>query len=141
MRVVNAILSSFCAIIIIICSIAQFHHHDENGKMVVFSCTEHVYGNHNHNHTPIDGYCIDHSHCSHGCNDGNHQDEKNCSLKINIAKAEKKNIPHIIISCIIIDDIASDIEQNKKDYPIVTDEHFLSGDYSAFNSLRAPPSV
>lgn len=136
MKVFKTILSSFCAIIIIICSIAQFHHHDENGKMVIFYCSEHICGNH-HFHTTTDG--INQQPCTHGCNDGHHQDEKNCSLKINIAKNENKNLNQIIISCIIINDITNDLAQEKSVYFCINDIPLLYQYYTSSCGLRAPP--
>lgn len=136
MKGYKSILSIFCAIIIIICSVVQFHHHDINGKMVIFSCSEHICTNH-HFHISIDG-TSQHT-CTHGCNDGHHQDEKNCSLKINIAKPENKNLNQIILSCIIIAVASNDLKQE-------TTKHFHIGDtpLKSYNgiishSLRAPP--
>ena len=138
MRILQAILSAFCAIIIIICSIVQFHHHDETGKMVVFSCSEHLSDSvHTHEH-------LNHhecNHCSHGCNDGHHQDEKNCSLKINIAKAEKKNLQQIIRACVIINDFISDSNNHENDYFFITDTPLYSYDGLPATGLRAPPTV
>lgn len=137
MRALKAILSSICAIIIVFCSIAQFHHHDENGKMVIFSCMEQICNNdQHHSHEGIA-----HRHCSHGCNDGHHQDEKNCSLKINIAKPEKKNINQIIISCTIIADILNDFISETNEYFHVTDTPLRSHGNISSCGLRAPPTV
>lgn len=138
MRICKAILSSFCAIIIIICSIIQFHHHDETGKMVVFSCSEHFSDIvHSHEHFDFHKY----NQCSHGCNDGHHQDEKNCSLKINIAKTEKKNIQQIVIACVIIADFFSDLNNNDKELFFITDTPLQSYDGFPATALRAPPTV
>lgn len=138
MRLITAIFSSLCAILIMICSVAQFHHHDITGKMVVFSCTEQYCHHHNHHHEPL--LAADECNCSHGCNDGHHQDEKNCSLKINIVNIEKKSFPHIIISCIlIIDDIVEDLTRIQNEFSIPKNQTFISGDYHLRMSLRAPP--
>lgn len=132
----KSILSVFCSIIIVICSIVQFHHHDNDGKMVVFSVSEHVCSD-SHEHEPMCG--VNHSPQSHGCQDGHHQDEKNCSLKINIAKIEKKSIPQIVISCVLIDNTLSDISQIENHFLIPWDESFISRDCIGIHLLRAPP--
>ena len=88
MRFVLKILSIFNTIVILLCSIAQFHHHDETGKMVIYSYTNFKYCE-NHYHESNQN-TIDKHHCSHGCHDGNHEKEKSCSHRFSIAKVENK---------------------------------------------------
>ena len=104
MRVLQSIISTICAILIVICSIAQFHHHSHDGSMVVFSYDNVISCDHNnHQHHSTQHLASDCTY-SHGCNDGHHQDEKNCSLKINIVKPESKQFSKIILACMIITD-------------------------------------
>lgn len=142
-RTIKAIISLICAMLIIACSVAQFHHHDNDGRMVVFSCTKqfaHKQDIHNHNHIHHSTEC---SNCSsHGCHDRNHQDEKNCSLKINIVKPENKQFSKIIIVCMLITDLllnACDIITQI--FFIQTDVDISPTDISSSLRLRAPPSL
>lgn len=139
MRIFKSILSALCAIIIVICSVVQFHHHDVHGRMVVFSTTEDVCceAGHHH-HEPING--INSGTCNHGCNDGHHQDEQKCSLKINIAKTEKETLSKIVIVCIKIADILCDTEIGARcEYVIPKSVPIQSLVSLSAKALRAPP--
>lgn len=139
MRTIQKIISIFSALIILICSIAQFHHHDETGRMVVFCCSSDLcHSAHNHKSTHD---IANNNICSHGCNDGNHQDEKNCSLKINIAKVEKKSFSPIIFFCKIFDNTIKNISQIENILYIPQNEFYLLKISKQTHSLRAPPIV
>ena len=105
MRLYKAILSTFCAFFIIFCSIAQFHHHADDGSMLIFSCkTSLCDGNHNHNHIHEHNSLAGNT-CKHGCHDGHDQNENQCSLKINIATPENKQNNEFVYWCIVYDEI------------------------------------
>ena len=138
MRFFTAILSLICAIQIIICSIVQFHHHNHSGEMMIYSYSKQYCDHHSHEHEPL--IAADKCIGTHGCRDGHHQEEKNCSLKINIVNIEKKSIPHFIIAYFrIIDDIVADFTRIRNEFDIPKKHFFISGDYHLRMSLRAPP--
>lgn len=140
MRFIQSVISTVCAILIIICSIAQFHHHDHDGKMVVFSCTEELACNHaEHHHDALQ--CIEHNTCSHGCHDGHHQDEKNCSLKINIVKPENKQIAKVIIACMVITDLIANVCDIIRIFYVQTDIDISCNEFNSIIGLRAPPAL
>ncbi len=139
MRFVLKILSIFNTIVILLCSIAQFHHHDETGKMVIFSYSNYKFCE-NHYHEYNQNATNKH-HCSHGCHDGNHEKEKSCSLRFSIAKVENKTYYPIIFFCEIFDDESRNISQIENQLIIPKSESFESIHYINVSLLRAPPIV
>lgn len=139
MRVIEIITSTICAILIIICSIAQFHHHDYDGKMVVYSFSANVSCNHIEKHNTTDSHGSECNTRGHGCHDGNHQGEKNCSLKINIVKPENKQFSKIIIACMVIADLVLNTCDIIQTIYVPTNAAILSNDNTTILSLRAPP--
>lgn len=139
MKKMQVITSIICAFIITICSIAQFHHHNNDGKMVIFSCKEqtttcsheHKHDNHQHKYAE--------NSCTHGCHDSHQHDENNCSLKINIQKTENKNNSKVFIACVIIADYALNISNNLHSIYINPDIEFFSFEKISSIGLRAPP--
>ncbi len=138
MKICKTILTLFYAVIIVICSIVQFHHHDIDGKMVVFSCSDVICHNIEHHHEPMGINC---NTCSHGCHDGHHQDEQKCSLKINIAKTEKESISKIIIAFIIIADLISNDTEETADMFIPNSVPILVESFLSACGMRAPPCM
>ena len=98
MRVLQSILSLSIALVVAFCSVAQFHHHSRDGKMMVYYCT--LLSHLHHEHESNTDYTED---CSHGCHDGHHEKEKQCSLKINIAKPEKKQNLYFVFWSVVHD--------------------------------------
>lgn len=137
MKFVKNILAIFNAAIILLCSIAQFHHHDETGKMVVFSVSDYM-NCENHIHELIQN--INECH-SHGCHDGNHEKEKNCSLRISIAKVESKTYFPIIFFCEIFDNELRYITQIVNRLNIPSKVRIESTNKNCTSLLRAPPIV
>lgn len=138
MRFVRNILAIFNAVVILFCSIAQFHHHDETGKMVVFSYSDFI---NCEKHSHESNQNIYKHHCSHGCHDGNHEEEKSCSLRISIAKVESKTYHPIIFFCEIFDDESRNISQIENQLIIPTSESIETTHKIDISSLRAPPVV
>lgn len=138
MKLLRNILAIFSALIILICSVAQFHHHDVTGKIVVFSCSEQLCCE---THNQEISHTIKNHQCSHGCSDKNHQDEKNCSLKINLAKVENKSFFPIISIFEIFDYEIKNLLQleNHFNIPQIVSK-LCSGNYNIY-LLRAPPVV
>jgi hypothetical protein len=133
MRLFQSILSLFCALFITICSVAQFHHHSDDGSMLIFTCKADVcsYEHKNTKHTD--------ESCKHGCHDGHQQSEKNCSLKINIAKTENKPNNDFIYWCIVFDEIVG--IAHKIGITIICYHFILKLQLSKISNklLRAPP--
>lgn len=138
MRFFKKILAIFNAIIILLCSIAQFHHHDETGKMVVFSVSDFKICEYHHCHEFVQN--IDECH-SHGCHDGNHAKEKDCSLRFSLAKVESKTYSPIVLFCDIFDNELRNISQIVNQFIIPRDEKIVSTNNNSTLLLRAPPVV
>lgn len=140
MRVLKAVFSILCALIIVFCSVAQFHHHSDDGHMVIFSynCDS---ANHLLLHI-IDNQNLDETEthkCSHGCHDGHQQEDKNCALKISIAKTEKKDIPNFIFCCDLFNELSGYILESPKTF----ERNFVELKYNFHKNgvrlMRAPP--
>ena len=93
MRLFKYIFSIVGALTIVFCSIAQFHHHSEDGQMIVYTLncdinnhlSQHSHNNHKNTHDKEQS-------CSHDCHDGHKQEDKSCALKINIVNIEKEDV-------------------------------------------------
>lgn len=135
---IRRIISVFIAIVFISSTIMQFHHHDATGNMVMFSID-------------TDSHCLASSehHCvgdlSHKCNNHNHNEEQNCSLKLSITKIVKTTTLQTLYAVILFDrllNIHNEVEENiesDSEFPntllILPEAHNLS------SGLRAPPII
>lgn len=131
-------MSILCAILITICSIAQFHHHSNDGRMIVYTCIQNNSCNQEHNHKN-DQHSTYSSTCSHDCHDSHQHDEKNCSLKINILKLEKKQIQKIIVACIVIADNIFNNSNTLHTIYINPDVNISYPEANTSIGLRSPP--
>ncbi len=134
MRVLETIISLFIAIVVSFCSIAQFHHHSTDGRMMIYSCNI-TNCTHSHNHNEK---TVPQEECSHGCHDGHHKDEANCSLKISIQKTENKVTNDILICIISLFDFKhwyDEVIECICDCENITINNFWQG----IIHLRAPP--
>ena len=139
MRLCKAILSLFCAFFIIFCSIAQFHHHADDGTMLIFTCKateceDNHYHKHNQKHNNLKG-----NTCKHGCHDGHHQNEKQCSLKINIVTPEHKPNNELVYWCIVDDEIVGHTLNIIKHILEFDLRHKSQSSKVSNRLLRAPP--
>ena len=142
MRLFKYIFSVVGAIVIVFCSIAQFHHHSEDGSMIVYTLncevnnmlSQYTQNNHNTHQNK------EHS-CAHDCHDGHKQDDKSCALKINIVNTEKEDINHYVFCCDIFNEIGTYLEEVPV---IISHYYFLKKDKFHKNGvrlMRAPPIV
>lgn len=142
MRLFKYIFSIVGALTIVFCSIAQFHHHSEDGQMIVYTLncdinnhlSQHSHNNHKNTHDKEQS-------CSHDCHDGHKQEDKSCALKINIVNIEKEDVKHFIFCC----DIFTEIGTYHEDTPVtIPHYYYLKKDYFhkiGAGLMRAPPMV
>lgn len=136
----RSFISIFISIVFIVSTIIQFHHHDSNGRMVLFDVEKIELSESNCNDL------LRASHHSHNCNESHGgQNEQNCSLKLSITKIVKTTTlqaPYVLsllygttrIQC---DDL-EDVKYNhtpRKAVIILPEAHSLP------SGLRAPPIV
>jgi hypothetical protein len=142
MRLFKYIFSIVGALTIVFCSIAQFHHHSEDGQMIVYTLN-----------CDINNHLSQHSHnyhkkthdkeqsCSHDCHDGHKQEDKSCALKINIVNIEKEDVNHFIFCC----DIFNEIGTYHEDTPVTIPHYYYlkKDDFHKIGAglMRAPPMV
>ena len=143
MKYIETTISSISAFLILICSVIQFHHHDIDGKMTIFTNgVHHVCDNVNKlNHKHSNKHEVQNPNYNCSCNDTHNHDENNCSLKISIVKYEKKYLEKIFIAYFTIIDFISDINNFSITIPINKYVPNLSLRQIPTLGLRAPPAL
>ena len=135
MRVLQSILSLSVAVIVAFCSVAQFHHHSRDGKMMVYNCT--LFSELHHEHDNVADHVGD---CGHGCHDGHHKKEKQCSIKINIVKPEKKQNLNFVFWSDVLDGMRTIYNAVKNDFESYNESVICIVKLES-KFLRAPPSL